>query len=34
MAKAYEPAELAKRIFYISMAGVGSFIAAVFLFIL
>lgn len=34
MAKAYEPADLAKRIFYISMAGVGSFIAAVFLFIL
>ena len=34
MAKAYEPEDLAKRIFYISMAGVGSFIAAVFLFIL
>lgn len=34
MAKAYEPEDLAKRIFYISMAGVGAFIAAVFLFIL
>ena len=34
MAKAYEPEDLAKRIFYISMASVGAFIAAVFLFIL
>lgn len=34
MAKAYEPEDLARRIFYISMAGVGAFIAAVFLFIL
>lgn len=34
MAKAYEPADLAQRIFYISMAGIGAFIAIVFLFIL
>jgi hypothetical protein len=34
MAKAYEPADLAKRIFFITMAGVGAFIAVVFLFIL
>jgi hypothetical protein len=34
MAKAYKPEDLAKRIFYISMAGVGAFIATVFLFIL
>lgn len=34
MAKEYHPDDLAKRIFYISMAGVGSFIAVVFLFIL
>ena len=34
MAKTYEPEELAKRIFYISMAGIGSFIATVFIFIL
>jgi len=34
MAKAYEPADLAKRIFIITMAGVGAFIAVVFLFIL
>lgn len=34
MAKEYEPSELIKRIFYISMAGVGAFIAVVFLFIL
>jgi hypothetical protein len=34
MAKAYEPEDLVKRIFLISMAGVGAFIAAVFLFIL
>jgi len=34
MAKAYEPGDLAQRIFYISMAGVGAFIAVVFLFIL
>lgn len=34
MAKAYPPEELAKRIFYLSMAGVGSFIAVVFIFIL
>ena len=34
MAKAYEPEDLAKRIFYISMAGIGAFIAVVFIFIL
>jgi hypothetical protein len=34
MAKAYEPEELIKRVFYISMAGVGTFIAVVFIFIL
>jgi hypothetical protein len=34
MAKAYEPEDLAKRIFYITMAGVGAFIAVVFIFIL
>lgn len=34
MAKAYEPDDLATRIFLISMAGVGAFIAVVFLFIL
>ncbi len=34
MAKAYPADELAKRIFYISMAGVGAFIATVFIFIL
>lgn len=34
MAKAYPPEELAKRIFYLSMAGVGAFIAVVFIFIL
>jgi len=34
MAKAYEPNDFVQRIFYISMAGVGSFIAVVFLFIL
>ena len=34
MAKAYAPEDLAKRIFYISMAGIGAFIASVFLFIL
>ncbi len=34
MAKAYQPEDLAKRIFYISMTGVGAFIATVFLFIL
>lgn len=34
MGKAYEPADLAKRIFFITMAGVGAFIAVVFLFIL
>lgn len=34
MAKTYEPSVLAQRIFYISMAGVGAFIASVFLFIL
>ena len=34
MSKAYEPSDLAQRIFYISMAGVGAFIAVVFLFIL
>ena len=34
MAKQYSPEALAWRIFLISMTGVGSFIAAVFLFIL
>ena len=34
MGKAYPPDELANRIFYISMAGIGCFIAVVFLFIL
>ncbi len=34
MAKAYEPEDLAQRIFYISMAGIGAFIAVVFIFIL
>ena len=34
MAKAYAPEDLAKRIFYISIAGVGAFIAIVFIFIL
>jgi hypothetical protein len=34
MAKTYESADLAQRIFYISMAGIGAFCAAVFLFIL
>jgi hypothetical protein len=34
MAKAYSSEELATRTFLISMAGVGAFIAAVFLFIL
>jgi len=34
MAKAYAPEDLAKRIFYITMAGVGTFIAVVFIFIL
>ena len=34
MAKAYEPEALAIRAFLITMAGVGAFIAVVFLFIL
>lgn len=34
MAKQYPPDELATRTFVISMAGVGLFIAAVFIFIL
>ncbi len=34
MGKAYKPEELAYRIFYVSMAGIASFIAVVFLFIL
>jgi hypothetical protein len=34
MAKAYPPDELAQRTFWITMAGVFAFIAAVFLFIL
>jgi hypothetical protein len=34
MAKEYEPEDLATRIFVISMAGIGIFIAVVFLFIL
>ena len=34
MAKEYEPDALATRIFAISMAGVGAFIAIVFIFIL
>jgi hypothetical protein len=34
MGKAYQPEELARRTFYVSIAGVGGFIAVVFLFIL
>ena len=34
MAKVYSSDELAARAFYISMAGVGAFIAIVFIFIL
>jgi hypothetical protein len=34
MAKAYEPSDYIKRIFYLSMATIGAFIAVVFLFIL
>jgi hypothetical protein len=34
MAKEYQPEDLAFRTFAISMAGVGAFIAVVFLFIL
>jgi hypothetical protein len=34
MAKAYSPEDLATRAFVVSMAGIGAFIAAVFLFIL
>ena len=34
MAKAYEPDALAARAFYISMAGIGLFIATVFVFVL
>jgi hypothetical protein len=34
MAKTYTPAELATRAFLVSMAGIGAFIATVFLFIL
>jgi len=34
MAKAYSPEDLAWRIFLVTIAGVGAFIAAVFLFIL
>lgn len=34
MAKAYEPEDLALRAFAVSMAGIGLFIAVVFIFIL
>jgi hypothetical protein len=34
MAKAYDPDELATRTFLIAIAGIGAFVAAVFLFIL
>jgi hypothetical protein len=34
MAKAYSSDELARRIFLVTMAGVGAFIAVVFIFIL
>ncbi len=34
MAKEYEPGDFAQRIFYISMAGIGTFIALVVLFVL
>jgi len=34
MGKAYDPDDLANRTFLITMAGVGAFIAVVFLFIL
>ena len=34
MAKEYSAKELAEKVFFITMAGVGLFIAAVFLFVL
>jgi hypothetical protein len=34
MAKAYSPDELATRTFLLAIAGIGAFVAAVFLFIL
>ncbi len=34
MAKEYPPEELASRTFWISMAGIGLFIASVFVFVL
>ena len=34
MAKTYAPEELASRIFYLSVAGIATFIAVVFIFIL
>ncbi len=34
MSKDYTSEELASKIFYISMAGIGTFIAAVFVFVL
>jgi hypothetical protein len=34
MAKAYSPDELATRAFLLAIAGIGAFVAAVFLFIL
>ncbi len=34
MAKAHPPEELAWRIFVVSMAGIGTFVAVVFIFIL
>ncbi len=33
MAKAYEPDELAKRVFYLSMAGIGVYLVVVVLLI-
>ncbi len=34
MAESHDPAGLVRNIFYMSMAGIGAFIAVVFLFIL
>ena len=34
MAREYPPEELAKRVYYITMVGVGAFIAVVFIFVL
>lgn len=34
MSKTYSPEELASRIFYLSAAGIGAFVAVVFIFII